>query len=286
MSRKKRHVTPNTGSKPTQNSEHANPPITATSTSPPQYQAPHHHCEITCKQERDWWDTTKDLAGIVGVLLLAIYTAYTIKMYCANNKAANAAASAADTAAKQLELAERPWVDADVRINGPLTFDVNGANLNVLITLRNTGHSPAVNASIRPLILATFGSNEEPLAARRQLCADAAKSATSYAFGVTIFPNATIPYDERIGLGNSDIAKIGQVFGGKFKGRIIGPELILCIAYLPTFKTNTVYTTGYIFDVFKINSKTNLPDIGFTVGENIDAAHLRLRYGIGSVSAD
>ena len=39
---------------------------------------------------------------IAGVILLAIYTASTILMYCANNKAANAARDAAKVASQTL----------------------------------------------------------------------------------------------------------------------------------------------------------------------------------------
>lgn len=69
------------------------------------------------KAERHWWDKIKPFVEIFGIFLLAIYTAYTIKMYCANQKAADAAKSAADTAATQLKLSERSWV-------GMATFNI------------------------------------------------------------------------------------------------------------------------------------------------------------------
>src|ERR1035438_1237169 len=84
--------------------------------------------------------------------VLAIYTVFTGFMYCANKKAADAAKSAADTAAKQFETSERPWVDADIRLDGPLSFNVNGANLPLVFQLLNSGHSAAlaVQIAVRP----------------------------------------------------------------------------------------------------------------------------------------
>jgi len=52
------------------------------------------------EQEKDWWDRWKPLVEIVGIALLAVYTAYTLKMYRANKQSADAARDAA-VAAKQ-----------------------------------------------------------------------------------------------------------------------------------------------------------------------------------------
>src|SRR5712671_3353347 len=46
-----------------------------------------HHCEITCKTESNFWDNFKTGAEILGILLLAVYTFYTIKMYGTNKQA-------------------------------------------------------------------------------------------------------------------------------------------------------------------------------------------------------
>ncbi len=70
------------------------------------------------------------------------------KQYPQLQKSADAADNAAKTAARQLELAERPWIAANIERNGPLTFNVNGANIPIKITMRNTGNSPALYAVI------------------------------------------------------------------------------------------------------------------------------------------
>jgi hypothetical protein len=65
------------------------------------------HGEITCKTKRNWWDRCKPFAEIVGIVLLAIYTGYTIRMYGANRDSADAAKSAAETAKQSLLDVER-----------------------------------------------------------------------------------------------------------------------------------------------------------------------------------
>jgi uncharacterized protein YpmB len=62
------------------------------------------HREITCTVEKDFWDKAKTATEIFGIILLAIYTGFTVLMYCANKKAADAAKSAADTAQGQFKL--------------------------------------------------------------------------------------------------------------------------------------------------------------------------------------
>lgn len=49
------------------------------------------NCRITLQREKNWWDKWKPLVEIGGVILLSVYTGYTIKIYKANNDAANAA---------------------------------------------------------------------------------------------------------------------------------------------------------------------------------------------------
>lgn len=91
---------------------------------------------------------------------IVLYTTVAALQWCANNKAANAAKTSADTAATQLELSERPWVTVSITLEEPphshspspsLTFNADGtASLNAFIVVKNIGHSIARNVSIRP----------------------------------------------------------------------------------------------------------------------------------------
>jgi hypothetical protein len=59
------------------------------------------------------------------------------------DRSADAAEATSKIAAQQLEVADRPWVSIDMNLVGPLTFDENGANVKTLMTMKNSGHSPA-----------------------------------------------------------------------------------------------------------------------------------------------
>lgn len=110
------------------------------------------HCEITCKTEKDFWDHAKTFAELLGIVLLAVYTAYTIKMYCTNKTAAGAAQDAAHTADQTLRMAYRPWVTAQsVTLLEPLTFPPQHRfNLKVVVNLKNTGTSVATDGIAMP----------------------------------------------------------------------------------------------------------------------------------------
>jgi Ca2+/Na+ antiporter len=80
-----------TDPEPTKKPNHSEPSIPSTSAKPE-------------PQPTHWWDKAKPYVECSGVLLLAIYTIYTIKMYHANQQAANAAETAAKAAKDSVDL--------------------------------------------------------------------------------------------------------------------------------------------------------------------------------------
>jgi len=266
---------------------HGNPDILPTPgvSSPPPTET---HYKITCKAEKDWWDKLKPFVEILGIALLAIYTAYTIKMYRANKQAAeaaksnaatadatlkeiqkggtdthdlavaagkqaNAAKSAADTAARSLELSERPWVSIDNKslfITKPLTFNSNSASMYIGYSWKNTGHSPAMHIhSKNKLIVLSMTRLPEAEAAERQaaLC-DPLRKIPRWFLEITIFPDDTFPFNEGLGLDQGEIA-------AGLKSRESGPAahpgyislaLVGCIDYQFSFAPEH-HQTRYAF---------------------------------------
>jgi len=133
-------------------------PVPLTPTPESQCQPPRNHCEITYKTEKGWWDKTKPFVEMAGILLLAVYTLYTIKMYRANKKAADAATRAATAAEEQGKLAyveERAWVGAGrpslMYKRSPQkgeTVPPLSELLAVRVKVTNTGRTPAINLRI------------------------------------------------------------------------------------------------------------------------------------------
>jgi hypothetical protein len=195
----------------------------------------------------------------------------------AQEDAAKAAKSAADTAAAQLELTERPWVDAYITLDGPFDFNVNGANIHLKLILRNSGHSPAqyVNITCRAFI------NQEGVGAqahRDEVC----REATSAPFpGITLFPTVTFEQGESFGIGKQELDS-----GNVSRGFIIYPAFVACIAYRPTFNKTSVYHTAYVYDLVKVDLEGR-PNRTFKIGEDIDIKYLRLTmHPFSAISAD
>jgi hypothetical protein len=108
-------------------------------------QCPPHPCEkhkeISRNVKRDWIDKATIILEGFGLLILILYAIFTIKIWRASKNAADAAKSAADIAAKELELSQRPWIvptfqsDAiPLKPNSPLVEPFE---------FTNTGRTPA-----------------------------------------------------------------------------------------------------------------------------------------------
>jgi hypothetical protein len=227
-------------------------------------------------EEHRVWKWLKRLGIVAGIA----YAVITYFMYCANRDSADAAKKAADTAASQLELTERPWVDADVSLEGPLTFNVNGGTLPIKITLRNSGHSPAQNTSVS--VLPLMGSETIKAAGYRPKACQNAVVMMQQA-GITLFPGINLGQQNAINFNKDDIEKFkaSKEFPGsnfsKLPDAILSPSFLVCIVYKPTFNGASLYHTSYIFDLYKKLPATN---VMFKIGEDVPQDNLLLRFGI------
>jgi hypothetical protein len=102
------------------------------------------------ENQKHWLDYVTFGLELLGLLVLGIYASYTIKIYCANKQAADAATSAADTAHAALVLGQRPWIRIKHRIVKPLNFEFVGAagsaaTMTVEDIIENVGNGVALN---------------------------------------------------------------------------------------------------------------------------------------------
>ncbi len=139
--------TPNTSREPYKQPDHPQAEVS------PAFAAPklppsHAHYQVGCKTEKNWWDKGKPFVEIAGMVLLGIYTGYTIKMYCANKKAADAARDAADSTAESVTLTrasahldQRAWLAVE---DIPGVAKV-GDFFSAVVHVKNSGKTPAIN---------------------------------------------------------------------------------------------------------------------------------------------
>jgi hypothetical protein len=100
----------------------------------------------TSDPKKDWWDKHKRWVEILGVLLLAVYTGYTIKMYYANRDAAQAATTAAATAHDSLILVQRQWLGVEGSMSHSDKGDSSVTDFSV--TVKNFGLVPALHVGL------------------------------------------------------------------------------------------------------------------------------------------
>jgi hypothetical protein len=220
--------------------------------------------------------------GAIVVYSVLVYRQYLemIKTTAKTGEAADAAKRAADTAANQLELPERPWVDAQVEIGGPMTFNVNGAIITTNLKLLNSGHSPALSTAVWAVPVDPFIDNPNESQLRKSTCDTAAVMLTG---GFSLFPGR--PFEQSIGVTIPPGQLAKHVPPHPLD--IVNPLVIICIAYKPTFTSKAVYHTSYIMELFRKTDNAGKYSAFFPIGKDVRADHLFFRlYLIKPIEAD
>lgn len=89
----------------------------------------------------NWWNKAKPYVELVGVVLIAVYTGFTVAMYFANRKAADAAYTTAITTREQVHVGQRAYlILKHPELTGPLKMNESP---EVSVELFNSGQTPA-----------------------------------------------------------------------------------------------------------------------------------------------
>jgi hypothetical protein len=164
-----------------------------------------------------------------------------------------------DTAAKQLELTDRPWVTIDVSIVSPLTYTDKGAQINFSFVPKNVGHSPAQNVLIAPELVPVF-MGDDVSEAQKRICNSAAQDQRFFPKYV-LFPEK--PYVEPFGLDMS--AESINSHWGKLPARMkdrdpIPIGVVGCVDY--TYETSPRHhQTGFALDVLMKDGRLPLKSL-------------------------
>jgi hypothetical protein len=273
-------------------SKHSKPGGDKPHPSPHQDSAQHHHCDIKSsicvrgvieaklppdlENKRDAAEKKKEsrekkrfVVEILTLISVIIYAGLTALMYCSTKQSADAATSAAKTAASQLELAERPWVTADFEIAGPLVFDQSGAHIAVSIKLRNVGTTPAIHVVPQIGLFPIQTIENIPNLQKRLGCGTGFPPTVGIGVGTTIFPNhPTLPDIENV-LVSPDQIQQGLIKHARPGTRLLDLHLIGCIVYQSSFDVASRYETGFSFAVAapdKEHPGTRLPvELGISI---------------------
>lgn len=160
---------------------------------------------------------------------------------------AAAAKSAAETAAREVEVSERPWIVIDnVRVPSNQTLIVGKSIVITTIGMdvKNIGHSPATNVTAH-LILRLSGGPEGDIV--KGICEGAIPPADG--FGDIIFPDKIgPPASYPINLSKEDV---GKFWDAPPTNRILA--VAGCVDYRSPI-SREYYYTGFLYDIFVLPS--------------------------------
>jgi hypothetical protein len=192
----------------------------------------------------------------------------------ATNRLANAAQTQASGTNESVAVARdtlianaRPWMNAEIHISGPLTFDKTGAMyLPVVYALENTGHSPAINVWSQVELYLPHNPQVDTQKERERVCGQAAEG--SKMNGQTVFPGGAHPVGEVDTALNNEAVQKGQIFKD-----FINPAIIVCIAYQTTLEKNIWHYTGLTFDIHEMSPTGGM--VAIQIGKDVPLDRLK-----------
>jgi len=163
---------------------------------------------------------------------------------------------------RQIDAAERPWVSLQFAPIGDLVFDKDSGEIRIKITLKNTGHSPAVGINFEAE--GYFPHTVQDILKRQNEICGRRYGATQ--FGNTVFPGETASFETNALFLEEDIKKGKEPF--KDIGLFRNPTIGICVAYKfpfgppgegPAFFTEA-HHTGAAWQLFRKPNGTILPE--------------------------
>lgn len=172
---------------------------------------------------------------------------------------------------------QRPWVSADFGIGGVQW--INGeARITLLITLKNSGHSPGLFASTVPEVYAWFDIKR--LLSKQKEAASQRKHAQPI-IGTPVFPGDNISTTWTVTLSRDEIEEFRkEIQFANPSGTL--PFVPTAIVVIIDYRANGLgehHQTGYILTVsYRDSSVANAPILPLPVGKDLAAKNLVLSY--------
>jgi hypothetical protein len=188
------------------------------------------------------------LLVVVGFLSVGAAILQWVALRSADDKVASIITSyqsIANSASAILVATQRPWLAVDIAIDSELSINDKEAVLTVHSTIRNTGHTPAMDVEIYPHLGNFFISREE----QKTFCdnwRNIRKASPHTRGGVTIFPDEwSISTGYVVGVGKSSFTsshRNGKPF------HMLMPHVYGCVIYNFAFD-DTIHTTGFNYTI-------------------------------------
>jgi hypothetical protein len=186
---------------------------------------------------------------------------------------------------KHFEVTDRPWIQAEPKVESPIMFHDNGdLSMSVTFVLNNIGHSVATDVTVYAGALVPKSEGVEhfrqPLERQAELCG----KVDPYAMTITLFPNETKEFNVGFRVSHEEIeANLAppSAMPDLPTAKRTNPILFGCVDYqfssLPKH-----HQTGFIYSVVGTNPKNPNVPYFIVVGETLPAANIAFeRWGLG-----
>ncbi len=168
------------------------------------------------------------------------------------------------------EAAQRPWVAVEMSIMSDLTYNESGdAEITIRFTMRNVGHSPAVDVLVIPTLF--MGSSERARAEREKSCEGLRKRPPAD-MGQTLFPGQTSTQDVRLSFTRQQIIQANKSLPEPY---VLALSLIGCVDYRVMIARRDHHQTTFQAELLKPNTSGGLSVIAVDEGR-IAASSMRL----------
>jgi hypothetical protein len=200
------------------------------------------------ERSRKYGDRVWEIAGVAALLLAAAVGAIAILVGTNDSSELRGAMHEQLT---EMQEARRPWIQGDIRFIGPLVFNQSGAQVPIILSLANSGHSPAKNVWRGARLFAGDGPDDLILSWENAVCKNVIRDARK---GFTIFPNETPGNSFPVWISGLDVKNNINP-----DGEII-LRIIACIDYTFAFSREH-HQTSYIWEIDKSNPATGFAHI-------------------------
>jgi hypothetical protein len=185
--------------------------------------------------------------GVIQLKLLGRSETIAANSARAARDSANAAKQSAEISEKTLVAANRPWIQLDVQVGGPITYDVNGANFTFRFILKNVGRSPATNVWVNLRVILNYPSDDpkaKGLDARQMLLKEISerKKQPPSPFGFAMFPDETIVQEVKTSVSKDELDRATKLIKAIYPTAYGSAEYRIGLDAAP-------HHTGFIFGV-------------------------------------
>lgn len=138
---------------------------------------------------------------------------------------------------------DRPWLElVSIQGSGPIYLEVNGLNFNLVFNVKNTGHAPALNVNLMPVIFngALKARNGKNRNSEQSEACSLGRKISAANNSDTLFPDQPLIQPITVTINSDDIKK-------SIIPNFVFPEITGCVTYVyPSDKT--IHQTGFHFD--------------------------------------